>query len=374
MARKNKLEKTKFQNIYEVTMDNGEKHYIAKFIHNSKRYPEKNFTKLYGIKTAKTAFDKLTQIRYELSKGNDVFSRKSSKIDELIKKYFDRQSSDYKKNGLATYNKHIKPIIGHLKIDKVTKDHILKIIHNMENLDLSSNTIRKIKTYLNPIFKDAYNDEIVRRNVLEKITFKANTPKPDLKDRLNESLEVSIKKIYEQALKFENSYSSCFLVSIMCGRRIGEICKIEYQDIIDGWVHARASTTKTYKKTHHSDSIVETYPLPKEVIDRINFENKNPSEKVFNHYKRTYQDKYKGMIEDKCNLKTKPLYEKYPVRTHDNRYFIISILIKEFNIDIVGSICLSHSSRSSNMNMRYTSIEDSHKIKIYERYWEILRS
>ena len=372
MSRKNNLKKTKFENIYEVEMDNGVVNYITKFIHNGTRYSEKNLTKLFGVTSAKKAFDKLTEIKIELSKGTDIFSRKSSKIDDLFLIYIKKTAKEYQKNSIATYNKHIKSTIGHLKINKVTKEHILKIKDKMEEKGLSPNTIRKIKTILNPIFVEAYNDEIINRNVSEKISFSQDIPKPLLTDRLAEPLIDAIRKIYNTALTEKNSYASLFLVSIMCGRRIGEICEIKYEDIENGWVSVRASTTKTYKKKNHKNSTVERFPLPSEVIERIE-NDKRTTDKVFNHCKRTFIDKYKDMIDKKCNLKLKSLANDYPIRSHENRNFIMSILSREFGRKVVGSVCLSHNSRSSDMNDRYDDIEENEKLKIFESYWKKLR-
>ncbi len=259
MSRKNNLKKTKFENIYEVEMDNGVVNYITKFIHNGTRYSEKNLTKLFGVTSAKKAFDKLTEIKIELSKGTDIFSRKSSKIDDLFLIYIKKTAKEYQKNSIATYNKHIKSTIGHLKINKVTKEHILKIKEEMEEKGLSPNTVRKMKTILNPIFVEAYNDEIINRNVLEKISFSKDIPKPLLTDRLAEPLIDAIRKIYKTALNEKKSYALLFLASIMCTRRIGEICQIRYEDIENGWVCVRAGTTKTYKDKH-KDSVVERFP------------------------------------------------------------------------------------------------------------------
>jgi hypothetical protein len=95
MSRKNELKKTKFDNIYEVEMDNGEVNYVTKFVHNSVRYSEKNLTKLFGITSAKKAFEKLTEIRIELSRGNHVFSRKSNKTYIFFRQIF-RESTPNK--------------------------------------------------------------------------------------------------------------------------------------------------------------------------------------------------------------------------------------------------------------------------------------
>ena len=70
MPRKNKLKLTKYPNIYELEMADGTINYIAKFIHNGKRHPEKNLTKSEGKTSAKAAFQHLTYWRNQLS--NDI--------------------------------------------------------------------------------------------------------------------------------------------------------------------------------------------------------------------------------------------------------------------------------------------------------------
>ena len=127
MPRKNKPTLTKYSNIYELIMVDGTKNYIAKFIHNGRRYPEKNLTKLYGKRTAKSAFDKLNSIKEELSANNDVFNIKSNKVEDLLFKYLEKRSETYNKRSKISYNKHVKPIIGHLMITNVTKEHFLTI-------------------------------------------------------------------------------------------------------------------------------------------------------------------------------------------------------------------------------------------------------
>ena len=368
MARKYKPKRTKYSNIYELEMSNGEKHYLAKFAHNGTRYSDKNLTKLFGVKTAKIAFEKLSDIRIQLSKGIDVFSSKSDKMDELVYAYLDTRNEEYKKASTFHYNKHIKPIIGHLLISKVTKEHFLKIKKNMEDLGLASSTIKKVRTILFPIFEEAYNNEVIPRNTIKSVQMGVHGTKPKLTDRIEEPLTSAIRKIYKTALKEEYDYNIFFLISIMCARRFGEIAKLKYEDIRDGAVHVRASTTKTYKDVH-PDMVVETYPLPKEVLDII----QTGSGRLFQHWHRTYMDRYKTMIDDNANLKLRPLAKDYPIRSHDNRNFIQSLLSKKYGIDYVGAACLSHREEKSNINARYTSMEYEDKLELYETYWAILR-
>ena len=153
MARKHQPKRTKYSNIYELEMSNGEKNYLAKFAHNGTRYSDKNLTKLFGSKTAKIAFEKLSDIRIQLSKGIDIFSSKSDKMNELVYAYLDTTSDSYKKANTFFYNKHIEPVIGHLLISKVTKDNLLKIKKNMENLKLATSTIKKLELFYSLFLK-----------------------------------------------------------------------------------------------------------------------------------------------------------------------------------------------------------------------------
>lgn len=368
MARKNKPKLTKYSNIYELNMANGETHYIASFSHNGTRYSDKNLTKLFGSKTAKIASEKLSDIRIQLSKGVDVFSSKSNKVDELVYTYLSTRSESYNKANTFFYNKHIKPIIGHLLISKVSKEHFLKIKKNMEDLGLASSTIKKVRTLLFPIFEEAYNSEVIPRNTIKLVQMGVHGTKPKLTDRIDEPLTSAIRKIYRTALKEEYDYNIFFLISIMCARRFGEIAELKYEDIRDGVVHVRASTTKTYKNLH-ADMIVETYPLPKEVQDLI----QDGTGRLFQHWHRTYMDRYATMMKENVNLKLRPLAEKFPIRSHDNRNFIQSLLSKKYGIDYVGAACLSHREEKSNINARYNSMEYEDRLELYETYWAILR-
>lgn len=267
-------------------MADGSKHFIARFSHNGTRYSDKNLTKLFGSKTVTSASIKLQDIKNDLSKGLDPFSSKSDKVDELVYAYLGTRNEEYKKASTFHYNKHIKPIIGHLLISKVTKEHFLKIKKNMETLGLASSTIKKVRTILFPIFEEAYNNEVIPRNTIKSIQMGVHGTKPKSTDRIDEPLTSAIRKIYKTALKEAYDYNIFFLISIMCARRFGEIAELNYEDIRDGAVHVRASTTKTYKDVH-PDMVVETYPLPKEVLNIL----ETATGRLFKHWHRTYMDR-----------------------------------------------------------------------------------
>ena len=219
-----------------------------------------------------------------------------------------------------------------------------------------------------PIFEEAYNNEVIPRNTIKSVQMGVHGTKPKLTDRIDEPLTSAIRKIYKAALKEEDDYNIFFLISIMCARRFGEIAELEYEDIKDGVVRVRAGTTKTYKKLHPG-MIAEEYPLPREIQNLI----QDGTGRLFKHWHRTYMDKYATMMKEKVNLKLRPLAKEFPIRSHDNRNFIQSLLSKRYGIDYVGAACLSHREEKSNINARYTSLEYGDRLELYETYWDILR-
>lgn len=369
MPRKNKPILTKYAGIYKLEMLDNNINYIAIFSHQGTRYGETNLTKRFGVKTAKTAFEKLTEIKIELSKGNNVLYDSSDKVEFLLTQYLKTKKESYRRKSTATYNKNIKSVIGHLRINNVTKAHLEKIISNMTDNNSSPGTIKKVKTILNPIFKEAFQNEIVSRNILEAIKFGEDIPKPPLTDRINEPLLNAIRKIYQVAIEGQdNEHKAVWLISIMCSRRIGEIVELDYESIINGVVNVKAGTTKSYQHLH-SNATAEKFPLPKEVLEIIG----TGTGRIFKYKTRAYIESYKKLVNNKAKLELKPLATDYPILSHENRNFIMSIQAKEFGRDFVGSACLSHSDKS-NINERYNSIEYSDIENIFKNYWKKLRT
>ncbi|WP_324172292.1 hypothetical protein [Sulfurimonas sp.] len=372
MARKNKLIATKFRGVKEIVNLHGGKEFIVSFSYKGFRINEKNFTKLFNCKTAKQAHERIPIVKDQIDKGEDPLTTTTNKIGELVLNNLEDKNIGFKKNSTHTYNKHIKPIIGHKYIERVTEKDLIKIRTNMEKQGLALSTIKKIRTILSPIFKKAHNKGIIKVNVLLEVPMGGHETKPRLEERLHGTIKDNAQNIFNKILvlkEFQNDeeFKSIFLISMMCARRLGEILEITYEDIIDGVVHVRGSTTKTYKIK--GERVVERYPLPKEVLKIIG----KGKGKVFNHQVRSCLDEYKKMIENECNLEVKELGKKFPIRGHDNRHFIMSLCSEKFGKDNVGSLALSHNS-VSNMNDVYLSTEYKRVEELFKYYWRLLRS
>lgn len=386
MGRKNELKKTDYRGIFESTNMHNEKEYIVRLQYNGTRFGDKNFTKLFpDICTSdKRTNEYLSIVKSNIDKGEDPFKITTNKIDDLVMENLATKNTDYRKNSTASYNKWIKPVIGHKYIEKVTEKDMQKIKDNMLNgIDPRDNTkckpaslstVKKIKNILNPVFKTAHIKGIIRVNVLLLVQMGKHLTKANLQERLHGTILENALKIRKATLelqedKNDEEYKAIFLISQMCARRLGEILAIKYEDIIDGIVNVRGETTKTYKDK--GSNVCERYPLPEEVLDIIK-PTKEKTGFVFNHRSRSCMDVYALMIDNKANLDLKPKGKEVPIRTHDNRNFMISLCAPKFGKDNVGSLALSHSDKS-NMNDVYFSVEFNRVLELYNYYWDLLR-
>ncbi len=378
------LKKTKYNSIWEAVNRYGDKEYIVIFTYKGVRFGQKNFTKLFDCKTAKQTNDQLVIVKHRIDNNEDPFTTTTNKIKDLVIEYLDTRNSDYKRNSTFTYYKWIDPVIGHKYIERVTENDLIKIKDNMQNgynpkdkekcKPLSESTIKKIKNILSPIFKKAHINGIIRVNILLNIEMGRHLKKPRLHERLNGSILENALKIRKAILtikedKNDEEYKAIFLISSMCARRLNEILSIKYEDIIDGVVHTRGETTKTFKDL--GSDVSERYTLPKEVLDIIK-PSKDKSGYIFTHRARSCMDVYRIMIDKQANLDLKPKGKEYPIRTHDNRHFMMSLCAETFGKGNVGSLALSHS--DGDTNDIYNSIEYERVEKLYAYYWKMLRN
>ena len=371
----------KYSSIWEAVNRYGDKEYIVIFTYKGVRFGQKNFTKLFDCQNAKQTKDQLVIVKHRIDNNEDPFTTTTNKIKDLVIEYLETRNADYKRNSTFTYYKWIDPVIGHKYIERVTEKDILKIKQNMiDNVvdgkpkPISESTMKKIKNILSPIFKKAHILGLIRVNVLLLVPMGRHLTKPRLQERLNGTILENAHKIRKAILtikedKNDEEYKAIFLISSMCARRLGEILSIKYEDIIDGIVHTRGETTKTYKE--QGSNVVERYPLPKEVLDIIK-PTKEKTGEVFTHRSRSCMDIYASMIDKQANLDLKPKGKEYPIRTHDNRHFMISLCAEDFGKDNVGTLALSHSDKS-NMNDVYLTVEYERVEKLYNYYWKLLR-
>lgn len=374
--RKNKLIKTEEENIYTLETKSGQIHYYLNFELNNKRYQRKNITKLFKVKTLKEAVKRFGAIVIMIQEGEDPFSStirmetvKDILIDQIEKKKSKVNGKDntpYKKSLEIFYYKYIDDIIGHLKFEKIRKEHITKILNSIDHLSADRQGLIKVLLYNE--FETRFRKREIEENFLYKVNFGPKSKKIKLEIRLNEDIENVAKKLYASILESNYRTKLLLLINLMCVRRIGEIHDLQYMNInIDEngryFVLVNPYITKT--------GIYEKYPLPKEVVkllpddilDKINKEHQ-----LCKFHKNTIYLNYHRLVKD-SKIK---LNGDFKITSHDNRNIFITLLVKKGFDSSIADASLSHT--ISDTKGTYLEVDYETRSHMFEEYWKILRS
>jgi len=373
MARKNKLEKTKYPNIYSLKTVNGQTEFYANFMLLGKSYQKRNLTKMYGDTTARQAKDRLEEIKTEIRKGNEPFSQPgSNKVRDIvlksIKEKKTKEGSKYKKNLTSFYNLYIDRPIGHLKMENVKESDVQKILDSIEGHSKSHKL--NLRVLMFQLFEKQFRDGKISTNPFYKLDYGENSGKPDFDTRLNEPMEDIAIKLYKTILELTGPHRLLFIFSIMMVRRIGEVHKLKFghikQDNNGEWyVLATPDITKT--------KISEKYPLPIEIIEMLPSEVLNEeyeNENLFNFCYSGMFEKWNKMVED-ADIK---LNKGHSLTSHDNRNLFVSILSSSFGIDSdLADRCISHNEKGKTKHI-YLNVPYQKRKEIFEIWWDFLRS
>ncbi len=376
MARKNNFKKTKYANVFSLEKPNGKKDYYVNFMLNGITYQKKNLTKLFDSTTAKQASEKLEEIKSELRNGKDPFTSsggdtvKDIVLADIAKKKplnDKKDNSHYKRSLELFYNNHIHPIIGHLRLDKVKREHALKILGNLEGNTKSFKLTLNVLMF--KIFEKEFRDGNIKSNPFYELDYGSHKPKASFDIRFNEPMESVAKRLYQTALSYRASHRLLLLMNIMTVRRIGELHQMRFSHInqySDGswYVIATEDITKT--------GIEEKYPLPSEVVELL---PENVLDPEFED-EQLFSFAYSGMFKHAANLVTQAdiqLNNGHKFTPHDNRYLFLSILAS-LGVDTdLADRCLSHNHKKE-IKQIYLDTPYSKRKSIFEQWWEFLRN
>lgn len=363
MGLKNAKVKTTFTSIYEYQTVYGGKNYFAR-ITKGKNIGWVNMTNKYACTTAKQAYDRLQEIQLQITKNKDPLYLKGEILDKLYYKYNKKLNEPYQTTTYLQYNKWVHEKIGHIKISKITVEDLEAIMDNIESKGIGNSTKEGVKNLLMPIFNREFELENINRNPLKLVKTNYKREKPFLNSTRDELIEI-VKNVYKGIRTKAHggiNTEALFLLSLLTGRRIGELTQLKYTDINFDTkrIKVRAETTKTKKDNKH----LYQYPLPEVVIELL-IDNKDLDENIFPSHKDTYIRNYKVMI---TALK---LGTDYKISSHTNRKFFISLCTK-FDSDFVNEVVLSHTSnetKSVYLTYNYEDIKE-----LFEYYWAVIKN
>ena len=245
--------------------------YQARYTLNGKRHT------IYG-NTQKEVEKKLRDIQYEIDHG--IYAKPDRiTVDSWYKTWLKEYRLNVVRETTIISNekcyKHIKPEIGHMKLQAVRPEHIQKILNKMKREGYSSGYIDNTRQVMNMIFHQALMNGIILTNPVERsILPKTEDKKENPHRRALTEQEQAI--FLECVAKRKPFYADIFYVGFSTGMRIGEINALEWEDIDFNRleIHVNGTLIKTAGKEYHKGAVKtgkskRTIPLLPEIAKRL---------------------------------------------------------------------------------------------------------
>lgn len=355
------------------TLKNGSKNIYVRFKYNGINYGVKNFTKLFGCKSEKSAFDKLYEVKLSLSSGSNPFDNRSLILNDLWDKKLltIKWEETTKKHYTNFYNIVIRNTLGKKPLNKITAKDILNLKNNYSHKSISYQN--KIKSLISPIIDEAVINGDLDYNPISILKNKVAPSAQSIREKIiDNELEIA-KKIYKKLKNNELQYisnnyhrkfnsneetNSLFMLMLMSVHRFGELLQLKKSDIYGDKIVSPKEITKTDRPYE--------FPFPKELTKYI--ESKNNDELLFPNMNRSMVSvRFKKLID---NLDI-TLIKNQTLTPHDLRRIFTSILVKE-KVDVtLIDIALEHKIRGVISHYLHYTYDD--KKELFEKYWKLIR-
>ncbi len=338
-----------------------------------KIYPIKNFTKLFGCKTERQAYEKLQEVKVEISKGRDPFITTKETLNEL----YEERKNDNISNGTWRprtvesydyfFNRYIKQTIGYKKVSKITVDDVKKL-YKFELAHVENSTKNQFKIIVRPIFVAELIKGNIHKNIIDEIKTYKMPVRECLEYRTYENHLDIVRKLYNAIPKYEalayhqkEEFRAFLMLVVMTAHRHGELRQLTIDDcyIDQKIILAPKSITKT-KEDYR-------YPLPEELIPYL---KTIKSGLIFPTLKKGSIDMMFQRLIKLSNIET---FNNKRISPHDTRRLLLSIMIRDLKIDsVLADACLNH--KQSEAIKHYLSFSYEDKESAYFQYWDLVRS
>ena len=186
-----------------------------------------------SIRTNPTiAYEKRTELINKLKNGESIKVKENPTLDNFVSYYFKKREevSPHSKNKMYIYrmfySKQIPENLKRKKIKNIIKDDFQNVINKMLKEGYKPSYIETIKSCFNPIFKEAIEQEIIKKNIIPQLMF----PEYD-KHRYFSLPEDKAKALYKAILDIpDNQYRAMFLF-LLRGRRANEVLSLDWKYI-----------------------------------------------------------------------------------------------------------------------------------------------
>lgn len=362
-----------YNGITTKTSTNGSKNIYVRFKHNGTNYGVRNFTKLFGCKSEKSAFDKLYEVKLALSNGSNPFDNRSMILNDLWDKklLIVKWEETTRKHYINFYDIVIRNTLGKKSLTKITAKDILNLKNNYSHKSISYQN--RIKSLISPIIDEAVINGDLDYNPISILKNKVAPSSKSIAEKIiDNELEIA-KKLYKKLKNNEVKYISnnyhrrfdsneetncLFMLMLMTVHRFGELLQLRKSDIYGDKIVSPKEITKTDRPYE--------FPFPKELTKYI--ESKNNDELLFPNMNRSMVSvRFKKLID---NLDI-TLIKNQTLTPHDLRRIFTSILVKE-KVDVtLIDIALEHKIRGVISHYLHYTYDD--KKELFEKYWKLIR-
>ena len=180
----------------------------------------------------------------------------------------------------TSLDNQILPHLGHERLDGITPQMVRAWVVSLVQEGLGSSSVKKAHSLLRQILKTAFEDEIIRRNPVQKIELPSVVP--------SEKRALTI----EELIQLENecpNHRALILVMGLMGLRVGEARALQVQDVNLFKREIIVRRAMTYDKDYKSVSSttktkqVRNIPIPEPLIELLKplVDGKKPKAPVF---------------------------------------------------------------------------------------------
>ena len=199
--------------------------YMARYTVHTAKGPKRKT--VYG-RTRKEASDKLAKALSKCVEGI-VYDEENVTVEEYLDKWLKgsvrgsvRQSTYDRDSNLI--DNHVKPILGRIKLKKLSPAHVQGFYRDRLDTGLSSSTVHKIHAILHKALAQAVRWHMVPRNVTEAV----KPPKPTPKEMRSLSPEEASKLL---RVTHGGRFEALYVLAVTTGMRQGELLALRWQDV-----------------------------------------------------------------------------------------------------------------------------------------------
>lgn len=365
----------KYSGITSKKMSDGSTAIMVRFKYLGKTYPIKNFTKLFNAKTQKSAFEKLQEVKQRIRENKDPFIIKNETLTDIFNERIENMlaSDEWRINTYNSYkyfyNSIIKDEIGHLKLDRITLEHLDKILKGEKLRNAKKSYKTRLKLTLNPVFREAMHKGHIYINPCDNLKTFGKDKMEKISTRVKTRDFVFLaREIYKSSMCYEERFKyriketqAYFTLAIMTSHRMGELIQLDRKDVdLEHMIiKAPAAITKT--------RVIYEFPLPIELVEYV----KSVKEGLL-FPNINYKSQYKVFKQIVKNSKIE-LEESGKLTIHDLRRLMLNIMIINLGIDsTIADECLEH--KEQRVIAHYLDITYETKAEAFYKYWDLLRN